>query len=176
MKLEYVEGESEKKQASLFKIPVIQPTAAAAIMYGFTSIQRERSKLAHQQHEQQQNRNQRITEDGRIASWVIADLLKKDGASKSNKSFKLFPYMCVRCKKEIVLCDSPTQTGLDETNYDRVINARPRSIFADPSSITSSSPSLLKSKSLETNLSDFAGVTQKSNDQSSYSKSTLQII
>ena len=160
LKLEGIEdNEYERKQqpASSFKIPVIQPTAAAAMMYGYTALQREKTKIAQQQYQQQQQQmqqNLRISDDGRVASSLLAELLRKDTSSsgKSKMAFKLFPYMCLRCKKEIVLCDSPTQTG-DDADYVRVIDARARSILS-PHESSSSSKTLFKSKTIGTRLSD----------------------
>lgn len=161
LKLEGIEeNDYERKQqpASSFKIPVIQPTAAAAMMYGYTALQREKTKIAQQQYQQQQQQmqqNLRISDDGRVASSLLAELLRKDTSSsdKSKMAFKFFPYMCLRCKKEIVLCDSPTQTG-DDADYVRVIDARARSSILSPIESSSTSKTLFKSKTIGTRLSD----------------------
>lgn len=174
MKLEGAELEAEnKKPMAQFKIPVFQPTAAAAMMYGYSSIQREKSKIAQQQQQQQQQdeeNQRRVTDDGRVSSSLIAELIKKDlsaSSDKAKKSFKLFPYLCMRCKKEVVMCDSPAQTNSDPNDYVRVLDARPRSILAAvafqksaeslhvPSS--GSASSLTKSKTIGTKLSDTRG-------------------
>lgn len=180
MKLEGIESafENEKKQASLFKIPVIQPTAAAAMMYGYSSIQREKSKALAQQNQH----DQRITDDGQVASWFLAELLKKDTSknrSKANKSFKLYPYICLRCKNEIVLCNSPTQTDLnDDGKYVNIVDTKPRSILTEPCN-NSSSSALIKSKTIGTKLSDTVDIKKNlAADKTNKANSTglIQII
>jgi hypothetical protein len=146
-----------KIQNSSFKIPVIQPTAAAAMMYNmqYSTIQREKSKIAAKNNESNAtslllNQQNRITSDGKVTSSLIAELLKKDSTGKSNKSFKLFPYVCLRCKKEVILCDSPAQTCQDDSNV-RILDATPRNILGGDS--------LFKSKTIGNKLSDIRDET-----------------
>lgn len=127
-----------KKQNSSIKIPAIQPTAAAAMMYNIQLNQRERTTKTNRKFDESCSLSDsgqvRITNDGKVSSSLIADLLKKDSSSKSKMSFKLFPYVCLRCKKEVILCDSPSQTNSNdlETNNDsKILNAMPRSILND---------------------------------------------
>lgn len=101
---------------------------------------------------------------GKISSSLIAQCLRKDSDNKSKKSFKLFPYICLRCKKEAILCDSPTQTtDQDPEEPDtKILYGNPKSILADP---------MLRSKTvgnrlfeLENNASNLKNIkTQKAN-------------
>lgn len=69
---------------------------------------------------------------GKISSNIIAQILKKDSESKSKKSYKLLPYICLRCKKDVILCDSPTQTNQNDINAEnsKIIYGNPRSILS----------------------------------------------
>ena len=141
--------EYERKNAnSLFKLPVFQPSAAAAMMYNIqnVSVQREMQKQLNNELTKENNENfvslsRNVSQSGsneceieneyrgtnknpnsdkfgRISSSLIAQVLKKENESPSKKSFKLFPYICLRCRKETVICDTAAQTGyLDESEY-----------------------------------------------------------
>jgi hypothetical protein len=166
-----------KKQSSSFKIPMNQPTAAAAMMYNMQASQRERlMKITEKANLMTSSNNglmptegdiqTRITHDGRVASSFIADVLKKDTNSKSKMAFKLFPYVCLRCKKELVLCDSPTQTAEEDLNGSstcKVLNTTSRSILGDLL--------LVRSKTVGDKLSQT--VDEKSSDSKSNSRGNV---
>ena len=73
------------------------------------------------------------TTDGRISSRLLGEMLKKEADKKANKAYKLLPYICLRCKRNIVLCDSPTQTDQAHDAADpslRRLDTKPRSILS----------------------------------------------
>jgi hypothetical protein len=130
--LENLEQEKIDKQNQLernashatFNLPIFQPTVAAAMM-----------SMNHQQQNQTKSRLKKIEsddfytsismnndvnlDDGTVSVRLLADMLKKEtsSAEHSRKSLKFFPYVCLRCKKEVSLCDSPSQT--DEELYSK---------------------------------------------------------
>ena len=158
-------GEISKQSNSnsILKLPVFQPTAAAAMMYNIQNSQ-QMEKLKVKKNEMSLNNlyvNQNLVKkstspmlesntldvnlvneilskrspseqtlerplsinSGKVSSSLIANVLKKDSEDYSKKSYKLLPYICLRCKKDVVLCDSPAQTNpndLDEKNCFRV--------------------------------------------------------
>ncbi len=119
-----------KRQASnpLFKLPIFQPTAAAAIMYNFQTVQNhknEKSVLSDASLDSHsdsividmdrmngtRNSGENRVEQGRVSSKLIAQILKNDNQfSKPFGSFKLAPYVCSECKRHITLNESQTQT------------------------------------------------------------------
>lgn len=143
--------EYEKKNAnSLFKLPIFQPSAAAAMMYNMqnVSVQRELQKqhtndpliqpnehvlslndASTQSNEQEPQLDStkmslnfdNLTTNGRLSSSLIGQVLRKDLESPSKKSFKLFPYICLRCKKESVICDQSSQTDLHDLYNENLI-------------------------------------------------------
>lgn len=148
----YVEEEEERKnkESSLFKLPIFQPSAAAAMMYNMQNVNVQREIQRHTTPTEPQiiNQNHLIsldeastqyqTEDmsrsncslekfdamnksnlsldnlnlhshnGKISSSLIANVLRKEPGSPSKRS-QLFPYICLRCKKQTVIHDQSTQ-------------------------------------------------------------------
>ena len=128
-----LEEYNKQKTNSFFKIPVFQPTAAAAMMYNIQNHhqqqhQQQVKKLENESTDDNANRSYlnpfnyisffdsattRET-NSKISSQLIAQVLKKEAEAPSKKSFKLFPYVCLRCKKETVICSSSTQYDVDD--------------------------------------------------------------
>lgn len=139
------EEEYEKKNANtLFKLPIFQPSAAAAMMYNMqtVSVQREAearnlrsecvttidevsNKCSEDIHNPSNliedpvgteaakinKQSDNVNRAGKVSSSLIAQVLRKDKESPSKKSFKLLPYICLRCKKETVICEQSSQTN-----------------------------------------------------------------
>ena len=117
------ENEYQKQKSnsnSLFKIPIFQPTAAAAMMYMNSTSMQQRTKQLDLETSANQPTNgftQEVTVNeenetknaGKVSSLLIAQLLKKEAEPPSKKSFKLFPYVCMRCRKESVFCSTSVQ-------------------------------------------------------------------
>ena len=164
---------------SILKLPVFQPTAAAAMMYQIqsTSQQKEKLKIMKKTSDLMSINNLYVNQNlakkspvlnspidgsasislerptslnsGKISSGLIASILKKDSEDFSKKSYKLLPYICLQCKKDVVLCDSPTQTNpndLDETNCLKIK-------FANQINPYASSSQFLRSKTIGSGLS-----------------------
>ena len=151
----FVEEERKSKENSLFKLPIFQPSAAAAMMYNMQNVNVQREIQRHITHTEPQiisqnhlislddwssqyqtedisrsngsierigestavERNSNLSLDnlslnsqnGKVASSLIAQVLRKEPESPSKKAEKLFPYICLRCKKQTALTDQSTQ-------------------------------------------------------------------
>jgi len=176
-------NETTKQAASntIHKLPVFQPTAAAAMMYQIQStsqqLQKEKQLSKMKRPELTLNNlyvNQHLAKKspvveglerpisgggggggggGRVSSGLIANILKKDTEDFSKKSYKLLPYICLRCKKDVVLCDSPTQTNpndLDESNCCLKVKFASQ---VNPFSSNTTSTQFLRSKTIGSNMS-----------------------
>jgi len=86
-------------------------------MYMNSSIQ-QRTKQLDQENSFSQEMNLHETKDlrntGKISSLLIAQILKKDAEQPSMLKHHLFPYVCMRCRKESVFCSSSVQTEDDD--------------------------------------------------------------
>lgn len=140
------EKEQQKQTTnSLLKFPIFQPTAAAAAMMFnmHNSQQKEKLKskkieestsnpstnfvsitLFDQENESRKslatnpaNTNNTVDNNaGKVSSMLLANILKKDNEEFSKKSCKLLPYICIKCKKDLHLCDTPVQTNPSDLN------------------------------------------------------------
>lgn len=154
--LEEKEDQEFEKSNSLFKLPVFQPSAAAAMMYNIqnVSVQREIQKqhnidtndshfmlqLPDQNDTGSSQSIESMNETHPVSSRTlnlsieslnknrIAQILRKDTESPSKKSFKLFPYICLRCKKETVICEQSSQFDLS----DLALESNVKTLFARP--------------------------------------------
>ena len=171
---------------SFFKLPVFQPTAAAAMMYNIQNISLQQRKIKKSEVSNDPsnfcsinleddddnnkkppayNNNDNNKLNGKISSDLIAQVLKKETDSKSNKSFKLFPYICLKCKKNVVICDSPAQTNLDDLNDTnlKMLIGHNKSIFSDQL--------MTRSKTIANNLSQMNSSNLSLNDNINYLRS-----
>ena len=62
---------------------------------------------------------------------MIAQVLKKDTEAPSKMSYKLLPYICLRCKIQTVICDQPSQTDPNDllNNNLKILNGNPMNPF-----------------------------------------------
>lgn len=132
-----LEEYNKQKANSLFKIPIFQPTAAAAIMYNSQNHYQQQQKKSVEPEPNEDNENRsyfnplnylsffetsnREAANGKISSKLIAQVLKKEADAPSKKSFKLFPYVCLRCKKESIICSSATQYDVNDIHEDNFL-------------------------------------------------------
>ncbi len=178
--------ENEKKSAnSLFKLPVFQPSAAAAMMYNMQSVSLKREIQKQQNIDANESNNNQVliqlssdqndsssihsvesmndnlsseinlkkmnlsldnlTKSGKVSSSKIAQILRKDLDSPSKKSLKFFPYICLRCKKETIICDQPTQTDHNDLKQESGLH----SIFPKPPT----PKKIIRASTVEANLS-----------------------
>jgi len=123
------DNELKKQNSSIFKIPIFQPTAAAAMMYNMQNVTMQQQQRTKQQLENQNGSedlinntgtktNSLITDTGKVSSLLIAQVLKKEADPPSKKQQKLLPYVCLRCRKESLICSSPSQYDLNDLNSD----------------------------------------------------------
>lgn len=123
------DNELKKQNSSIFKIPIFQPTAAAAMMYNMQNVTMQHQQRSKQQLENQNGNedlinntgtktNSLITDTGKVSSLLIAQVLKKEADPPSKKQQKLLPYVCLRCRKESLICSSPSQYDLNDLNSD----------------------------------------------------------
>lgn len=130
----------KQKSNSLFKIPIFQPSAAAAMMYNMQNVSIQQRNLKQIDSEQEDSSksyfnplnyvpsffetknetksDEASNENGKISSKLIAQILKKEPDAPSKKSFKLFPYVCLRCKKETVICSSSAQYDINDLSVE----------------------------------------------------------
>jgi hypothetical protein len=178
--------ELRNNPSSFMKLPVFQPTAAAAMMYQMQNISLQQRKVKKQEEQSstgttdnfcainlededdesskgkpQHYGQPKSPKEATISSGLIAQVLRKDSDSKSSKSFKLFPYICLRCKKNVIICDSPSQTNPDDFNdpYLKVmVGSATKNIFSDH---------LLRSKTVAWNMSSLASSSANSGSSTS---------
>ncbi len=168
---------------------MFQPTAAAAMMYNIQNLSLQQRKIKKSETNDQSNfcsinleddydnnnkkppaynnNNNDINKlNGKISSDLIAQVLKKESDSKSNKSFKLFPYICLKCKKNVIICDSPAQTNLDDLNDTtlKILIGHNKSIFSDQL--------ITRSKTIANNLSQMNSSSLSLNDNINFLRST----
>lgn len=164
---------------SILKLPVFQPTAAAAMMYQIqsTSQQKEKRKILKKLPNQMSLNNLYVNQNlakkspmlnspidgmveinlerptslntGKVSSSLIANILKKESEDFSKKSYKLLPYICLRCKKDVILCDSPTQTNPNDLDESNCLKFK----FANQINPYASSTQFLRSKTIGNDLS-----------------------
>jgi hypothetical protein len=116
---------------SSIKLPVFQPTAAAAMMYAASMQVANQKRIDNEQPSRNNSsslslndvenytsltmKNNNVDfENSTVSAKLLAEVLKKDSDISSKK--KLFPYICLRCKKEMIVCESTSQTNLDDLN------------------------------------------------------------
>lgn len=177
-----LEQQQQKQQAnSNFKIPIFQPTAAAAMMYNMQN-------LTLKQHNKQNNENSMYMRSKSITNTLplsnssnVVDKKLDDNTQNAqfNKSSlspvsdgtvspsviakilkkeadtkqKLFPYICHKCKKDVWTCDTSSQT----INVNEIETANKSDKIIYPSSGHPTSPSFMthnRSKSYATNFSE----------------------
>jgi hypothetical protein len=87
---------------------------------------------------------------GMVPVNLLAQVLKKDSDSNAKKSFKFFPYICLRCKKELVVCDSPTQTDNEDLQNEgnRVLHGNPAGFSLVPRNAVCSNEQMARSKTV----------------------------
>ncbi|CAF1051263.1 unnamed protein product [Brachionus calyciflorus] len=137
-------------QKSNPKIPIFQPSAAAALMYTYQNDKNLMKKKIENECDYIGINLDVDSENGLVSTSLLAQVLKKESDEKAKKSLKLFPYVCLRCKKQTILCDSPSQTGEDFNNAtedDKIMIGKPRNIL--------SNEAFLRSKSIGNRLVDF---------------------
>ncbi len=127
------EIEKQKHQTySSFKLPIFQPTAAAAMMYNMQSATIKQKRISDTEKEARIQSNDanhhsnnkqlevetlaqrsqdfltppNVVNQGAVSPSLIGRILKKEGDSKP----KLFPFICHKCKKDIWSCDTASQT------------------------------------------------------------------
>ncbi len=179
-KLEY----EKKNSNTLFKLPVFQPSAAAAMMYNMQNVSMQREMQKQQTIDANETTNQvliqlsseqndassihsvesinenpsaeinlkkmnlsldNLNRTGKVSSSKIAQILKKDLESPSKKAMKLFPYICLRCRKEVLTCDEPTQTDSNDLSQDTSL----KYIFPKPST----PKKIIRASTVEANMS-----------------------
>jgi hypothetical protein len=146
----------EALAATSLKLPIFQPTAAAAMMQIHAVSMAKQKRLETEQRARTDSSNSSLNDmgnytsvsmnhddvnfdNGTVSVNLLAQVLKKDSDNNSKKSLKFFPYICLRCKKELVMCDSPTQT--DENDFtdpeNRVVCGNSHSFTLFPSHLVS---------------------------------------
>jgi hypothetical protein len=103
------DAEAERKTGSLFKIPMFQPTAAAAIMYNMQNVTIKQHNQRHSVNPNETKKDNDLLQESTVPATLIARVLKKDTETRQ----KLFPYVCTKCKTDKWPCDSSTQTHAD---------------------------------------------------------------
>ena len=109
------------------KIPIFQPSAAAALMYTYQNEKFRESRI-----------NEEPSNDldyGHVSTSLLANVLKKDNDERSKNNIRLYPYVCLRCKKQSVFIDSDSQTeqGFIESDSYKTLMAKPRNILINES-------------------------------------------
>ena len=190
------EYQTQKSSNSFFKIPIFQPTAAAAMMYN-VSMHKQQQQQKNQQKSDElgelmkktlsnsslnkmanlvsvedvneiQNVSRPVIEitNGKIPGALIAQVLRKEDEDPSKKSQKLFPHICLRCRKETSTCNIGVQTVAKDLSNENLKIIYARSNFNE---------SLLRSKTVGTGLSNLKddkelNETMRSNSGGVYSK------
>lgn len=109
------------------KIPIFQPSAAAALMYTYQNEKFRENRI-----------NEEPSNDldyGHVSTSLLANVLKKDNDERSKNNIRLYPYVCLRCKKQSVFIDSDSQTeqGFIESDSYKTLMAKPRNILINES-------------------------------------------
>ena len=122
------EVEKQRQQGnSFFKIPIFQPTAAAAMMYNLQNVTIKQKQITDSLQNKLADVGNKDQGDYRIpatsSSTALSSLIKKDS---SDTNLKLFPYVCGQCKKDIWTCDTASQTVefLIENESDKIIYSK----------------------------------------------------
>ena len=124
-KLECVANEKEMEKqksqsSSFFKIPIFQPTAAAAMMYNMQNATIKQKQIIETEREYTRSQSMDVSnikvETDKISQKSLdflpaSNLKQKEGADDVllNKQ-KIFPYICHQCKRDVWTCDIQTQT------------------------------------------------------------------
>ncbi|RNA07603.1 tight junction-associated 1-like [Brachionus plicatilis] len=132
------------------KIPIFQPSAAAALMYTYQNERVRQNKI----DEEEPNDD---IDHGYVSTSLLAHVLKIENEEKTKNPIRLYPHICLRCKKQLVLVDTETQTEQNHGKCDetKILMAKPRSIL--------SNEPFSRSKSIGNNLVDFNGDVNDSN-------------
>lgn len=182
------EAEYEKKNAnSLFKLPIFQPSAAA-MMYSMQNQEvlkhqniessdhvinlNDSASSLHEDNNRSSNSLDNVIEHqtaienihankGRVSSHLIAKALKNSQDTPSKKEFRQFSYICLRCKKNTMLCDESSQFECDDLNSDGLKIMEPRD----------SKPKIMKSATIATELASM-NETKLMNNENNFIKSS----
>ena len=98
---------------------------------------------------------------GRVSSHLIAKALKNSQDTPSKKEFRQFSYICLRCKKNTMLCDESSQFECDDLNSDGLKIMEPRD----------SKPKIMKSATIATELASM-NETKLMNNENNFIKSS----
>lgn len=116
------------------KIPIFQPSAAAALMYTYQNERERKNKI----NEEESND---VVDNGYVSTSILANVLKKENEEISKNSVRFYPHVCLRCKRQSVLIDSFSQTEQNNLEDDgsKILIAKPRNIFSNESFLRSKS-------------------------------------